>query len=74
MLRNQQNNDKNNKFINEITTILGNNVELNLVNINIKIKELEKKKPNGISDSIAYCLNERTAINENTIKLLIKAY
>jgi hypothetical protein len=44
ILRHQQNKDKNNKFVNEITTILGNNVELNLENIDIKIKELNKKK------------------------------
>jgi endonuclease/exonuclease/phosphatase family metal-dependent hydrolase len=74
ILQHQIINDKNNKFVKEITNILGNNTEINHENINNKTKELSKIKRNGISDSIAYCLNDRTSENENMIKLLIKAY
>jgi hypothetical protein len=70
----QRTNDKSNRFVGEITTLLDNSEEINIENINAKIKEINKKRPNGISDSIAYCLNDRTPQNEATIKLLIKAY
>jgi hypothetical protein len=70
----QRTNDKSNKFVGEITTLLDNGEEINTENINAKIKQINKKRPNGISDSIAYCRNDRTPQNETTIKQLIKAF
>jgi hypothetical protein len=71
-------NDKNNKFVSEINDIMGNdNDRIDTDQMKDKIKLIKKKtgkmKASGTSDSIIYCLSNRCE-NENTLKLLIKAY
>jgi len=71
-------NDKKNKFVSEIKEIIGNNndqIDTDLMKDKIKLiqKKTGEMKASGISDSILFCLNNRSE-NENNLKLLIRAF
>jgi hypothetical protein len=64
--------------VSEIKDIMGNeNDQIDTDQTKVKIKLIKKKtgemKASGTSDSIIYCLTNRCE-NENTLKLLIKAF